>query len=315
VRVGAVVVSHESAADLPGCLEALLVQEPPPRVIVVDNGSSDGSARLVRERFGSRVELLDLPGNTGFSGGCNRGYAALGAVDAVATVNPDVRLRPGALAAAARCLEARPRAGAAAPLLVREDGATVDSAGQCLAPWTLEVRDLGYGRPLVPALETPRPVLAACGAFAVYRRAALEAVREDAGPWAESFFCFWEDLELGWRLWNRGWEVWRCPEALAVHRRGGGAPPGTGPLRWRRPARLEAMVLANKWATLARHLAALDLLPRLPVLLAWDLAAAAAGVMRRPALALHLARRLPLVAREWARRGRWPRRRLRELPC
>ena len=104
----------------------------------------------------------------------------------------------------------------------------------------------------------------------MFRRSALESVAEDHGPWAQHFFCFWEDLELGWRLVNRGWRIHTVPEAVATHRRGGGAAAGSGPLRWRRPPELEACILTNRWMTLIRHLHPLDLAPRLPVLLLWD---------------------------------------------
>ncbi|HHQ47632.1 MAG TPA: glycosyltransferase family 2 protein [Acidobacteria bacterium] len=312
--LAAVVVSFNSRGELGPCLDALLAQRPPVRVIVVDNASSDGSAELVRERFGGRVTLVEPGCNTGFAGGCNRGLAAATGCSVVAFLNPDVIVGPGCLAAAAACLERHPRAGAVAPLLLRPDGETVDSAGQCLARWTLEVRDRGYGRPLADELRREVPVLAACGALAVFRREALDRAALD-GAWAEPFFCFWEDLELGWRLNNAGWEVWLCPEAVAAHGRGAGAAAGSGPLRWRRPVELEACILSNRWMTLARHLHGLDLAVRAPVLLAWDLVMTGAGILRRPRLLAALARRLPLVAREWRRRRSLPRRRLKELPC
>ena len=252
---------------------------------------------------------------TGFAGGCNRGFTISDGADIVACLNPDVIVEPGCLATAVQCLERHPGAGAVAPRLMRPDGRTVDSVGQLLRPLTLEVRDRGYGRPLTDDLLAPVPVLSACGALAVYRREALEEASELDGPWAERFFCFWEDLELGWRLHNLGWEVWTCPDAVATHRRGAGAAPGVAPLRWRRPARLEACVLTNRRMTFARHLPALDLLPRLPLLLPWDVGTFVVGAVRRPALLWHVARRVPLVAREWAGRSKRPRRRLRELPC
>ena len=58
---------------------------------------------------------------------------------------------------------------------------------------------------------------------------ALAAVAGPSGPWAEEYFCFWEDLELGWRLVNSGWRIESCPQAVASHRRGAGAAVGSGP--------------------------------------------------------------------------------------
>ena len=137
---------------------------------------------------------------------------------------------------------------------MRPDGTTVDSVGQVLNPLTLEVVDRGYGRPPTDELLRPAPVLAPCGALAVYRRQALASATDEHGPWAERYFCFWEDLELGWRLVNGGWRIRTCPEAVATHRRGAGADAGRGPLRWRRPPELEACIVSNRWMTLENSL-------------------------------------------------------------
>ncbi|MEX1311192.1 MAG: glycosyltransferase family 2 protein [Candidatus Sulfomarinibacteraceae bacterium] len=313
--VGVVVVSYDSASDLPACLTALMAADAVGRVVVVDNASTDSSCEAVRGFSDDRIELLPLGTNTGFAGGCNRGFAALGdGVDVVAFVNPDVEVTPRCLRLAGDALAAEPTLSGVAPRLMRADGETVDSVGQVLSPTVLEVRDRGYGGPLTPDLMAPVPVLAACGALAVYRRAALEAVAGPHGPWAEEFFCFWEDLELGWRLVNAGHRISALPDAVATHGRGAGADDGRGPLRWRRPVALEACVVTNRWLTLVRHLHTLDLVRRLPVLLSWDLALATVSAARRPGLVAAIARRWPLVIGEWRARGDRPRRRLRQLP-
>jgi GT2 family glycosyltransferase len=314
-RAAAVVVSYNSRQDLPSCLEGLLEARSLATVIVVDNGSVDGSGAAVRECGDRRVTIFELATNTGFAGGCNRGFAALPAgIPYVAFMNPDVVVEPDCLHRCVDVLEARPDIAGVAPLLMRPDGTTVDSVGQVLRPYTLEVRDRGYGEPMTEGLRRPTQVLAACGALAVYRRDALENVAGECGPWAEHYFCFWEDLELGWRLTNRGWKLMTAPDAVAVHGRGAGAAGGAGRLRWRRPPELEACVLSNRWMTLIRHLHSLDALRRLPLLLMWDKAVLAVSCARRPRLLVHLKRRWPLVYREWRCRERVPRRRLSELP-
>jgi GT2 family glycosyltransferase len=312
----AIIVSHNSASDLGPCLEALRNASGVAAIVVVDNASADGSPELVRSVDDQRIRLIELEQNTGFAGGCNRGWAAARHQAAVmAFMNPDVRIEPGCLARCADVLERTANVAGAAPRLMRPDTASVDSVGQVLRPLTLEVMDRGYDQPLEEDLLEPAEVLSACGALAVYRREALDQAADEHGPWPEHFFCFWEDLELGWRLTNLGWKVVAVPEAVAWHGRGAGAAEGRGPLRWRRPPQLEACVLTNRWMTLARHLHTSDMVRRLPVLLAWDLAAVAMGVMRRPSLLVHLKRRWPLVYREWRRREQFPRRRLVELPC
>jgi GT2 family glycosyltransferase len=316
-RLAVVVVSFRSQHELPGCLEALIDDGCASRVLVVDNASDDGSVEAAEAAAvaDARVAVHPMETNTGFAGGCNRGLAALGdEIAYVAFMNPDVEVEPGCLARCVAELEARPDAAAAAPRLMRPDGATVDSVGQVLHHRTLEVADRGYDRPVTHDLLAPCDVLAGCGALAVFRRAALDDVAEKSGPWAEHFFCFWEDLELGWRLNNRGWSVISVPDAVAVHGRGAGARSGRGPLRWRRPPELEACIVSNRWMTLIRHLHTLDVIRRLPLPLVWDLPLVVLSAVRRPRFAVELTRRLPLVYREWRGRERLPRRRLAELP-
>jgi len=315
MSIGAVVVSHDSAKDLPACIESLLGATGLDRVVVVDNASQDQSRELVRGFDDPRVALVVEEVNSGFAGGCNRGFRELGSdFEYLVFLNPDVVVSPDCLQRAVESLAADPGLAGVAPLLMRSDGETVDTVGQVLRPWTLEVSDRGYGEPPTSELMQSTDVLAACGALAVFRRPALASVTDAYGPWAEHYFCFWEDFELGWRLVNSGWRIASCPEAVATHRRGAGAGSGNGPLRWRRTPGLEACILSNRWMTLIRHLHPLDLLPRLPVLLLWDPGMVAAGAARRPSLLGHLRRRWPLVVHEWRNRSRDRRRRLHELP-
>jgi GT2 family glycosyltransferase len=284
-------------------------------VVVVDNDSQDQSREIVRGFDDSRFRLVVEEVNSGFAGGCNRGFREIGGdLEYLVFLNPDVVLSADCLQRAADSLAEDPGLAGVAPLLMRSDGKTVDTVGQVLSPWTLEVSDRGYGGPLTPELQQPSGVLAACGALAVFRRQALASVADTHGPWAQHYFCFWEDLELGWRLVNSGWRIQSCPTAVATHRRGAGAASGRGPLRWRRPPELEACILSNRWMTLIRHLHPLDLALRLPVLLLWDPGLLAVGAARRPSLLGHLRRRWSMVKDEWRNRSRDHRRRLHELP-
>ena len=315
MTIGAVVVSHNSADDLPACLEALRGAAALERLVVVDNASEDQSCELVRSFDDPRVELVTEEVNSGFAGGCNRGFRELGDdFECLAFLNPDVVVSDDCLERAASALDQDDRLAGVAPLLMRSDGEIVDTIGQVLNPWTLEVADRGYGESLTPRLQRNTDVLAACGALAVFRQQALASVADAYGPWAHHYFCFWEDLELGWRLVNAGWRIQSRPDAVAIHRRGAGAASGSGPLRWRRPPELEACILTNRWMTLIRHLHPLDLVRHLPLLLLWDSSLVVAGAVRRPSLLGHLRRRWPMVMHEWRNRSRDRRRRLHELP-
>jgi GT2 family glycosyltransferase len=313
MRAAAVVINHDGGADLPRCLEALCTQSVPVEVVLVDCASTDGSRRLV-ESPPPGVRAVALPDNRGFAGGANSGIATLGRdVDVVGVFNPDCFPRPDLFAVCLEVLEGEAGVGGVAPRLERADGATLDSCGQVLTPWLLRVRDRGFGEPAAGAYGEPGRVLAACGAGMVYRRAALDAAAVDGELLPSAFFAFWEDLDLGWRVSNRGYEVRYEPRAVAVHRRAATAAPGRGRLLFRRPAALQAHILANRWATFARNLHAVDFLVRLPVLLITDAVMVTLVVARRPAVARSLLAALPGVARAWRQRRALRQRPLREL--
>jgi len=179
-----VVVSHNSAEDLPVCLAALTAAEGVERVVVVDNASHDASREIVRAVEDPKVVLVEEENNTGFAGGCNRGFAELGDdFEVLAFINPDVEVEAQCLSRCAAALIADPGLAGVAPRLMRPDGQAVDTAGQVLKRLTLEVNDRGYGAQPTPELMQPCAVLAACGALAVFRRSALESVAEDHQPW------------------------------------------------------------------------------------------------------------------------------------
>lgn len=308
------VINHNGGDDLPRCLDALSAQSVPVRTVLVDCGSSDGSEHLAR-RPPLGVEGVSLEENRGYSGGANAGLELLsGGADAVGFFNPDCFVHPEFFAGCLEALEADSRVGGVAPRLVRPGGDTLDSCGQILSPAVLRVRDRGYGEPATDRYLQGGAVLAACGAGMVYRRQALEAVRLDGAVFPGEFFAFWEDLDLGWRVWNAGWRVVYEPRAVAVHRRSATAAPGTGPMIFRRSAPVAAGILVNRWATLVRNLHAVDFLLRLPLLLAVDAAMVTWVLCRRPAVGPHLLRSLGRLAPAWRLRRATSRRRLRDLP-
>jgi GT2 family glycosyltransferase len=272
VRVAAVVVSWNSAPWLPGCLAALRAQTlPPAEVVLVDNGSRDGSAEVARDG-GARV--IALPGNEGFCAANNRGIAATES-PLVLLLNPDTALSPGFLEALVPSFE-QAEVGAACGKLLRWDGRTLDSAGQALG-WSRRPVDRGYGRPDRGRYDRPEDVFSACGAAALYRRTALAAV---AGPRGEvfdpRFFAFYEDLDLAWRLGRAGFRIVYRPQATGRHARGGTA--GAAGVRRRfqallhRPPEVRFHVVKNRWLTLLRNETAAGFLAHLPWIAARDAA-------------------------------------------
>jgi GT2 family glycosyltransferase len=212
VKAAVLIPNWNGARWLMGCLDSSLAQtRPPAEVLVVDNGSTDGSATLAEARCGVRVLRLGV--NLGFAAAANRGFAALAPnVDAVALVNPDVVLAPEWLERTMAVLErdsdvasvACKMADMAYPGLLYDTGDLLRRDGGCEQRGRFNADDGRYDR--------PGHVFSACAGAALYRRAAVEQV----GGFEERFFLYLEDVELGLRLRLAGWDC-RYEPVAALH--------------------------------------------------------------------------------------------------
>jgi hypothetical protein len=212
VRTAVVVPSWNGRRWLPGLFASLDAQtHPPDEVVVVDNGSTDGSLEWLAERG---VRTIALGRNTGFAFAVNRGIEAVGA-EAVALVNTDVELAPDWLERAVARLAEPDVAAVATKMVLMAAPGTIDDAGDVLRrDGVAEQR--GHGRPDGPRFDAPGEVFSACAGAAVYRRAAVL----DAGGFDERLFAYLEDVDLGLRLRLRGWRCVYEP-VVARHARHG----------------------------------------------------------------------------------------------
>jgi N-acetylglucosaminyl-diphospho-decaprenol L-rhamnosyltransferase len=193
---------------LAALLRSLRGQSRPARVVVADNGSSDGSRELLRQDF-DEVEVVDIGENLGFGRALNRAVAERGG-DPILILNDDVVCEPGFVEA---MLEAR-LTGAemvAGILLFERDPGLIDSAG-VIADRTLMGFDYLNGEPRAAAASAPEP-LGPTGGAALYARAAFDAV----GGFDERIFLYYEDLDLALRLRAGGATCALAPDAAAVH--------------------------------------------------------------------------------------------------
>jgi GT2 family glycosyltransferase len=226
---------------LPGLFDSLAAQtQQPAEVIVVDNGSADGTLEwLAREAPQARV--LAQGRNTGFAMAANRGLLAA-ASEFVALLNTDVVLAPDWIEIMATRLAAEQGCASVACKMVRLGSETVlDDCGDVLRrDGVCEQR--GHGRRDDGRWDAPGEVFGACAGAALYRRS---AVRE-AGGFDERFFSYLEDVDLALRLQLGGWRCAYEPRAVARHAGGGSSDQLSTPVAYW-TARNTVLLLSKYW--------------------------------------------------------------------
>lgn len=219
MRLSVVIVNWNSRDDLQACLTSLHAQTHPDlEVIVVDNGSTDGSAEVVASDF-PRCVLLRQDENVGFAEGCNRGIdAATGPW--IALLNNDTVVDPEWARALAGAAEREPApCGMLQSLLLFMDRRdTINSTGiELTRHATGRDRDEGRPRTAAQAREAQDVFCPTAGA-AAYRRAMLDVIRLSTGYFDRDHFMYLEDLDLGWRARLAGWTARFVPNAVVYHK-------------------------------------------------------------------------------------------------
>ena len=217
-RVACVVVTYDALPWIEQCLASVEGI----RTVVVDNGSSDGTVDVVRDRFPD-VHVIESS-NDGLAAGWNRGIAET-ASEHVLVLNADAWLVADALSKLVAAADRHPRAAAIGPKLLDPDGSLQRSVRGFPTAWRLATEYL-FLRKLAPRSrafnafygagfdhESERVVEWVMGACFLLRRSAYEEV----GPFDERFFLFSEEVDWMRRAADRGWSVVFTPEARCVH--------------------------------------------------------------------------------------------------
>lgn len=227
VGVAVAVVNYNGGATLARCLRAVCRQSVvPERILVYDNASDDRSCDDLERRF-PRVDVWRLGVNLGFAAAANRAFREARDCRWVAILNADAIPARRWLERAWRAAEELPGCAAiSSQLISAQNPSVLDGAGDvyhaCGAAWRS-----GHGEPVAshPTARDrrPREVFSACAAAALYRRRAVLEV----GGFEESFFCYFEDVDLGYRLRLAGYRAWHVPRAKVRHVGGGSTKPGS----------------------------------------------------------------------------------------
>ncbi len=229
--ISVIIVSHDSEAVLPRCLDALARSSVSDiRVIVADSGSADRAfLNTVAERDRPFALRLLFCGDVGFAAANNCAFQQLitagDDTDPVLFLNPDAYVEPETVAEAIKVLAADSRIGALSGRLLGcaadgTPGGRIDSTGICRR-WYGRWYDRGQGEIDVGQFADGDEPTALCGAFMFCRKEALRQLWRTSGfVFDPAFFLYKEDIELSLRLRRCGWRLWYAPTVRLLHCRG-----------------------------------------------------------------------------------------------
>jgi len=216
LTVSVVIPTHNNLSLLLECIDSLRKQDYPPdgmEIVVVDNASTDRSGQVIAERF-PQIKLVSLDTNTGFAVACNRG-ASEAKGDYVAFLNNDAIADKSWLSALVDTLyEAGEDAVCAASRIMSRDGEEVEFEGASSNLFGAGRPASVWGWPDRPAPPTRgSSILFASGGAMLIKR----SVFLDVGGFDPNYFAYFEDVDLGWRLWIMGYRVVYAPDAVVRH--------------------------------------------------------------------------------------------------
>lgn len=211
--VSVIVLNYNGLQHLEPCFRSLLALDYPPErleLILADNDSTDNSREFMREHF-PQVRIVALPLNYGFSR-ANNLAAAEARGEYVAFLNNDMRVEPTWLTELVKPALTAEDVVAVGSRILSWDGKRIDFAGS-LHNFYGHGWQIGFGDERIENYAEDREILAPCGGAMLIER----QVFLDAGGFDEDFFAYFEDTDLGWRLWVMGYRAMLAGRSVVYH--------------------------------------------------------------------------------------------------
>lgn len=213
MKVYVVVLNWNGKDFVEECLNSLQRQTYKAELVVVDNGSTDGSVELIEKKY-PKIHLIKERMNHGFAGGVNIGikYAIKNNADAIALFNNDAVAKKDWLEQLVKTMTQNSSAGIITCKLMRSDKKHFDSTGDFYS-----IRGIPFPRGRNTSdkgqYEKMEEVFGASGGASLYRTELLN----DIGLFDERFFAYYEDVDISFRAQLAGWKVVYQPKAIAYH--------------------------------------------------------------------------------------------------
>lgn len=213
IKVAVVVPNWNGKATLTECLNSLLNQTTQAHIIVVDNGSADGSVDFIKENY-QGITVITNKKNLGFAGGVNTGIerAIKMGVSYVALFNNDAVADKDWVKQLVSALEKDDSIGIGTCKFISMDKKRIDSTGDFYTSWGLPY-PRGRGELVSSNYDSEIDIFGASGGASIYRIKMLVSI----GLFDSDFFAYYEDIDLSFRAQLSGWKVVYAPDAIAYH--------------------------------------------------------------------------------------------------
>jgi len=274
--VSIVIVNFNGKGHLINCLESIRAQTYRNlEVIVVDNGSCDGSQELLRANYPD-VKLISNRANHLFCRAQNQGIRASKG-QYILSLNNDVILDSTFVEKLVEAASLDEMIGIVSGKVLSMNGSVIDSTGQFPGRSKKPI-ERGYKEADIGQYEKEGYVFGAGGVAPFYRRQMLEDIRINGEFFDESYGIFYEDLDISWRANLYGWRGFYAPRAIAYHQRG-----GTVKLETKKPGLLEsynfpylprplkAHLIKNRYLTMLKNASIKEIIVDLPYIILYDL--------------------------------------------
>ncbi|MCX5693274.1 MAG: glycosyltransferase family 2 protein [Candidatus Omnitrophica bacterium] len=216
--ISVIIVNYNRKDLLQNCLDAVRMQNVKDvEIIVVDNGSLDGSAEIVKADY-PEVKVVENKENLYFCKANNQGIEKARG-DFVLCLNSDCVLDKDYLKEALKSFDLDEKIGMSSGKILRMDKKTIDSTGLFVGR-NRKPLERGYGKPDEGQYEEPEYVFGVSGACMLMKKIMLDDIKDENGYFDETFEIYYEDLDLCWRAQKKGWKAYYNPKAIAYHVRG-----------------------------------------------------------------------------------------------
>lgn len=220
MNIAIIIVNWNGKDLLKNCLDSLENQTSFDfRIILVDNGSKDGSVLFLKEKY-PKIEIIELSENFGFAKANNIGISRAfedEKVRHILTLNNDTVVDSKFIETILKEIRINSNFGSIQPKIFDSKGEKIDCVGMLIS-FEMSAQNKGYGEKDLGQFEKKEEIFGSSACASLYSREALESVKLPRGNYFdESYFAYFEDVDLAWRMRLAGFKSYYCPEAKVFH--------------------------------------------------------------------------------------------------